>query len=130
MALFLFFVSLKCAHKNKQKHFYLKPTKQILELVTLLYKTGYIGGFCLLKHRSSKSLVLKINLKYYVGSHGPIDKLCTFSTSTVQKFITYKHLWLTNLNGGVIFLSTPFGCLTLNEAKKLNTGGELLLFIA
>jgi ribosomal protein S8 len=130
MALFLFFVSLKCAHKNKQKHFYLKPTKQILELVTLFYKTGYIGGFCLLKHRPSNGLILKVNLKYYVGSHGPIDKLCTFSTSTVQKFITYKHLWLTNSNGGVIFLSTPFGCLTLNEAKKLNTGGELLLFIA
>jgi ribosomal protein S8 len=130
MALFLFFVSLKCAHKNNQKHFYLKPTKQILELVTLFYKTGYIAGFCLLKHRSSKGLVLKVLLKHHLGSHGSIDKLCTFSTSTVQKFITYKHLWLTSSNGGVIFLSTPFGYLTLGEAKKLNTGGELLLFIA
>jgi len=130
MALFLFFVSLKCAHKNKQKHLYLKPTKQILELVALFYKTGYISGFCLLKHRSSNGLVLKINLKHQVGSHGPIDKLCTFSTSAVQKFITYKHLWLTNSNGGVIFLSTPFGYHTLSDAKRLNTGGELLLFIA
>jgi ribosomal protein S8 len=130
MALFLFLVSLKCAHKNKQKYFYLRPTKQILEIVKLLYKTGYIAGFCLLKHRLSKSLILKINLKYSVGSHGPIDKLCTFSTSTMQKFITYKHLWLTNSNGGVIFLSTSYGYLTLNDAKKLNTGGELLLFIA
>jgi ribosomal protein S8 len=130
MSLFLFFVSLKCAHKNKQKHLYLKPTKQILELVALFYKTGYIAGFCLLKHRSSNGLVLKVNLKHQVGSHGPIDKLCTFSTSAVQKFITYKHLWLTNSNGGVIFLSTPFGYLTLSDAKKLNTGGELLLFIA
>ena len=90
MALFLFFVNLKCAHKNKQRYFYLKPTKQILELVSLFYKTGYISGFCLLKHRSSRNLVLKITLKYTIGSHGPIDKLCTFSSSTVQKFITYK----------------------------------------
>jgi ribosomal protein S8 len=130
MALFLFFVNLKCAHKNKQRYFYLKPTKQILELVSLFYKTGYISGFCLLKHRSSRNLVLKITLKHTIGSHGPIDKLCTFSSSTSQKFITYKHLWLTNSHGGVIFLSTPFGYLTLSDAKKLNTGGELLLFIA
>jgi ribosomal protein S8 len=130
MSLFLFFVSLKCAHKNKQKHLYLKPTKQILELVTLFYKSGYIAGFCLLKHHLSKGLILKVNLKHSVGSHGPIDKLCTFSTSTAQKFISYKHLCLTNSNGGVIFLSTPFGYLTLNDAKKLNTGGELLLFLA
>lgn len=130
MSLYLFFVSLKCAHKNKQKHFYLKPTKQVLELVTLFYRTGYIAGFCLLKHHSSSSLILKITLKHSIGSHGPIDKLCTFSTSTVQKFISYKHLWLTKSGGGVIFLSTPFGYLTLSDAKKLNTGGELLLFVA
>jgi ribosomal protein S8 len=130
MSLFLFFVSLKCAHKNKQKQLYLRTTRQVLELATLLYKAGYIAGFCLLKHYSSKGLVLKVNLKYSVGSHGPIDKLCTLSTSTVQKFITYKHLWLMNSNGGVVFLSTPFGYLTANDAKKLNTGGELLLFIA
>jgi len=92
MALFLFFVSLKCAHKNNQKHLYIKPTKQVLEFLTLFYKTGYVGGFCLLKHRSSNGLVLKINLKYHVGIHGPIDKLCLFSNSTIQKFINYKHL--------------------------------------
>jgi ribosomal protein S8 len=130
MTLFLFFVSLKCAHKNRQKHFYLKPTKQILELVTLLYKTGYIGGFCLLKHRYSNGLILKVNLKYYIGLNGSVDKMCTFSTSTVQKFISHKYLWQMSTNGGVIILSTPFGCLTSNESKKLNTGGELLLFVA
>lgn len=130
MPLFLFFVSFKCAFKNKQKHFYLRPTKQIIELATLLYKAGYIAGFCLLRHESSKSLILRINLKYHVGSHGSIDKFCSFSTPTAQKFITYKNLWLTKTNGGVVFLSTSFGYLSLNEAKKLNTGGELLFYIA
>jgi ribosomal protein S8 len=128
--LILFFLSLKSAHKNNRLFFYLKPTKQILELLILLHKLGYVSSFCLLKHNKSKKLIVRVCLKDRFVLFGSVDKLCVFSSFFVQKSITRKNVWFLNHNIGEFFLSTSFGYLTSCSARKLNVGGELMFFIS
>jgi ribosomal protein S8 len=120
-------VSLKIANKNNEKFIYIYPSKQILSLVLILFKTGFISGFSLIKHKKNHYLLLKIYLKHKTYLKTTIKKIILFSGLNKDVFINIKRLHFIKSN--VFFINTILGHTTNNDAKKYNLGGKLSFYL-
>ena len=127
MLLFYFLVSLKLANKNNKKFIYVIPKKEILSLILILLKTGFISGFVLIKHKKLNFFLLKIYLKHKTNLKTPIKKIVLFSRLNKDCFICAKNLNLINSN--VFFINTIIGQTTVTISKKFNLGGKLSFFL-
>jgi len=127
MLLFYFIVSLKIANKNNKNFIYIYPSKQILSLVLILFKTGFISGFSLIKHKKNNCLLLKIYLKHKTFLKNPVKKIILFSSLNRDIFINVKRLHFMKSN--VFFINTILGHITSNDAKKYNLGGKLSFYL-
>jgi ribosomal protein S8 len=127
MLLFYFMVSLKIANKNNKNFIYIYPSKQILSLVLILFKTGFISGFSLIKHKKNNYLLLKIYLKHKTYLKNPIKKIILFSGLNKDVFINVRRLHFIKSN--IFFINTILGQVTSNNAKKSNLGGKLSFYL-
>lgn len=128
MLLFYFMISLKIANKNNKNFIFVYPTKQILMLVFLVFKTGFISGFSLLKHEKKNYLLLKIYLKHKTNLKSPIKKTVILSSLNKDFFINVKCIHCLKSNG--FFVSTVLGAMTGESAKISKLGGKLLFHLS
>lgn len=106
------------------------PSSRIkMEMTKVLFDKGYILNY---KFEEGKNYqgVIKIALKYSVETkENAISGLQRISSPGLRKYTDSGNLPRV-LNGlGIAILSTSKGVLTDKEARKINTGGEVLCYV-
>ena len=71
---------------------------------------------------------LKLRLKFHARK-GVIEGLRRISSPGLRRYVRATEIPRVLGGMGVAILSTPRGVLSGNEARKLNVGGELLLYV-
>ena len=105
------------------KEYFLIIAFAIWSAILLLLRTGYIGEFEIIDdHRSGKIVV---ELTGRINKCGVISPRFDVQVNEIEK-------WIVNLlpsrQFGHILLSTTFGILTHEEARRKKTGGKILGF--
>ena len=112
------------AERISRKEVLIKPTsKTIKAVLTIMNDNGYIGSFE--EVEDGKGNFLKVNLLGNVNNCGVIKP--RFSTKK-DEFEKWEKRYLPAKDFGVIFVSTPKGIMTHNQAKENETGGKLLAY--
>jgi small subunit ribosomal protein S8 len=101
-------------------------SKLCLNVLTVLYKLGYIRGY-IIKDKKNVVVLLK-----YINNKPTIRNINVISTPGRRKYIDYKTLQseLKKKDNGFFILSTSKGIITDEESLMFNIGGEVLLKIS
>ena len=113
--------NIKIAQVKKKKYLLQKKNNFYIYVLNCLWDYGYILFYNLIKNK------IKINFKYkyikpviyYLNINSKINK---------QLFFNLKQLYKFNKNY-YYFFSTTNGIKSLNQCKKYNIGGKLLLIL-
>lgn len=119
-----FFLALKTAYQKKQKFFtYASKSSKIVLILKKLQEKSLIQGFCRM-NLSEIQIFLRYDLKSLpVVNHIFFFPKCKYiSLKTIKAFTNDYALSFSLLN-------TRFGILDLDECKKKNCGGELIVTI-
>jgi small subunit ribosomal protein S8 len=102
--------------------------KNILCILTILRKRGVIRGFTLQEQsvQDKKKRQVILYLKYDAVGKPLIDTLFIVSKPSRRVYISSVALWQPQTSTGFFVLSTSYGILTDNEARRYNVGGEVL----
>jgi len=95
-------------------------------IAKILKREGYIAD-CAVEGTTVKK-TLKLKLKYQ-GRKSVITGLRRVSSPGLRRYVRATEIPRVLGGLGVSILSTPKGVVTGHEARKLNTGGEILCYI-
>lgn len=100
------------------------------EITKILFEKGYILNYMFQADPEGPGEVIKIALKYDLGSKKPaIQALKRISRPGLRRYVGYKDLPRV-LNGlGIAIVSTSRGLMTNKEAADLKIGGEVLCYM-
>lgn len=116
--------TLSNAEKRGKRQVLLRPSSKVLiKFLQVMQSHGYIGEFEFVDdHRSGKIVV---NLIGRINKCGVISPRFDVSVSEIEK-------WVTNLlpsrQFGYIMLTTSYGIMDHEEARRKHTGGKILGF--
>nr|AKT94003.1 ribosomal protein S8 [Acanthamoeba castellanii] len=101
-------------------------SKLCINVLSVLYKLGYIRGF-IVKDKKNVIILLK-----YINNKPVIRNIAVISTPGRRTYIKHKKLekFLQKKDSGFLLLSTSKGILTDEESNMLKIGGEALLKIS
>ena len=109
------------AGKNESK---VRPSSKIIKKVLDVMKSNnYIGDFEEIK--DGKGNMIKLNLIGNINKCGVIKPRYSVKKDEFEKF---EERYLLARSMGILIVSTPFGIITHNEAKKKGIGGKLLAY--
>jgi small subunit ribosomal protein S8 len=112
------------AERKSKKEVLIKPSSRLIKSVlTLMNEHNYIGSFEEID--DGKGGFLRVNLLGNLNKCGVIKP--RFSTKK-DEFEKWEKRYLPAKDFGLIFVSTPQGIVTHNQAKEKNTGGKLLAY--
>ena len=97
--------------------------KFVINLLTVLYKEGFIQSFNVYKDINHETKV-NILLRYYYNKSS-IKNLKIISSPSKVKYLDYNSLTKLSTKKNVLFLSTNLGILTALDCKKKKIGGVL-----
>ena len=98
-------------------------SNQKVAIARILKQEGYIEDFSIKKEDSKKDLW--ITLRYH--QEAPvIHKIVKVSKPSRRHYIKLTDIKPVKNNIGIMILSTSHGIITGKEAKKIQTGGELI----
>lgn len=102
------------------------PASNIKVAITKLLKNeGFIKNFKILEEKSKQG-VIKIHLKYDDDGNPVITHLERVSKPGRRIYVSKDEVPRV-LNGlGIAVISTPYGIITDEKARKLGVGGELI----
>uniref|UniRef100_A0A7S2SDK4 40S ribosomal protein S15a n=2 Tax=Sar TaxID=2698737 RepID=A0A7S2SDK4_9STRA len=112
------------AEKRGKRQVLIRPSsKVIIKVLKCMQKNGYIGEFELVDdHRSGKIVV---ELTGRINKCGVISPRLDIQLKDMEK-------WIANLlpsrQFGHMILTTPFGIMDHEEAKRRKTGGKIVAF--
>ena len=110
------------AEKRGKKQVLIRPaSKVVIKFLQVMQKNGYIGDFELVDdHRSGKVVV---NLIGRLNKCGTISPRFDLRVGDIEK-------WVVNLlpsrQFGKIVMTTTFGIMTHDEARRRKTGGKII----
>lgn len=108
-----------------RKLFVTAPNSRIKkEIAKKLAEAGYIGEITV----SGDKRILKIEL-LYKDKEPMVNELKRISKPSLRVYTSSKKIPRILRGRGEVFLSTPKGILTGAQARKMKTGGEILLKI-
>jgi len=119
-----FFIILKTAYQKKQRFFnYSSNNPKLLLILKKLQEKSFIQGFCQVNFSE-----IQIFLRYDMKSLPAINSIFLFPKC---KYISIKTLQAFTNDYALSFslLNTRFGILDMDECKKKNCGGELIVTI-
>jgi small subunit ribosomal protein S8 len=101
-------------------------SKLCINVLSVLYKLGYIRGF-IVKDKKNIIVLLK-----YINNKPVIRNIAVISTPGRRTYIKHKKLekFLKKKDSGFLLLSTSKGILTDEESNIFKIGGEALLKIS
>lgn len=101
-------------------------SKLCINVLSVLYKLGYIRGF-IVKDKKNIIILLK-----YINNKPVIRNIAVISTPGRHTYIKHKKLekFLKKKDSGFLLLSTSKGILTDEESNIFKIGGEALLKIS
>ncbi|MBC8342941.1 MAG: 30S ribosomal protein S8 [Bacteroidetes bacterium] len=120
---------IRNAIKAKKKIVEIPRSNVKEEITRILFEQGYILNYKIEEGKAVQGAI-KIALKYDPSNGLPaIKKIGRISTPGLRKYSgTKNHPRI--INGlGVSIISTSKGILTDKEARKANTGGEVLCYV-
>ena len=101
-----------------------KPSSKIIkEVLGVMKKNGYIEDFN--EVEDSRGNYLKLNLNGSVNKCGVIKPRYSVKFKDFEKF---ENRYLPAKDIGLLFVSTPKGIMTHQDAKSKKLGGKLLAF--
>ena len=104
----------------------IQNSKLCINVLSVLYKLGYIRGF-IIKDKKNVIILLK-----YINNKPVIRNIAVISTTGRRTYIKHKKLekFLAKKDSGFLHLSTSKGILTDEESNIFKIGGEALLKIS
>ncbi len=103
----------------------IKPASNLIKAVLqAMQDEGYIAGFEYVDNK--KGGEFKVNLIGKINKCRSIRPRLPVKVSDIEK---YERVYLPGKGFGTLILSTPYGVMTHEEAKKKKTGGVLLSYV-
>lgn len=102
----------------------IKPSSNVIKKVLdVMNANKYIGDFEEIK--DGRGNIIKLNLLGNINKCGVIKPRYSVKKDEFEKF---EERYLLARGMGILIVSTHFGIVTHNEAKKKNIGGKLLAY--
>lgn len=116
-------VKVGCNAKHLQV--VVQNSKLCINILSVLYRLGYIRGFII---KDQKSIIVLLK---YINNKPVIRNIAVISTPGRRTFLKQKKLekLLSRKDSGFMILSTSKGILTDEESNMLKIGGEALIKI-
>lgn len=117
---------IRNAQKANKKIATVPASKEKIAIAHLLKQEGFVGAYkCF---RDNKQGLLKIAIKYVgkTGVQGAITGIQRWSKPGRRYYVQSKNIPYVKNGYGVAILSTSQGIMTCRQARKKNTGGEIL----
>ena len=119
------FSKIMNAELTAKKECTLKPISKVLsKLLSMMNDLRYIGDFKVIK--DGKGDMIQINLIGKINKCQVIKPRYPVKHNEFEKF---EKRYLPAKEFGIIFVSTPQGIMTHNEAKEKKLGGRLLAYV-
>ncbi len=110
---------------SKREEVLIPASNLKIAITKILKNKGYIKNFKILEEKTKQGL-LKIHLKYDENGNPLITNLVRVSKPGRRIYIKKDEVPKV-LNGlGIAILSTPYGVIADDKARKLGVGGELI----
>lgn len=121
-------IQIKNSYTAKKKEIIIFSSKIKVNIIKILKKEGFIENFEII-NKDIKKQKIKIELKYYNNGLPAIRKISRISKPS-NRIYCKKNKIPKILNGfGIAIISTSFGIITDNDARKIGQGGEILCTI-
>ena len=119
------FSKLKNSQLVKKPVVFQKKKKICAQILNILWDEGFILGY---KTSNKNPEMFEIFLKYNANAPS-ISIMQSVSKPGKRIYFSAKQIWKKDSNLGLLILSTNKGILSLQQCKKLNIGGEPLVFV-
>jgi len=117
----LAFSIIKTGSISFKSHVHVPTTKLNLQMLSVLYKEGFIRGFCYNEKRA------KVFLKFNSYLKPALRNIKIISTPGKKVIVSHKILCQIKKNSGFFIINSNKGLITLEEALfKYKVGGEIL----
>ena len=120
-------VTIKNAGNAGKKTVHIPYSGYKMNIARALFQAGYIKSYS--QTDTSKGSVLEIDL-VYKDNKPKISQVKRISKPSRRLYTNVKGITSVKQGQGSVFLSTPKGILTGEEAKKEQVGGEILFEIS
>lgn len=119
------YANLKNGQLSKKPFIFQKKTSICSKILNILWDEGYILGYKIYHNNPTCFIIF---LKYY--KFNPcINKINAISKPSRRVYLSIKDIWKIENELGLYILSTNKGILSLKNCKRLNVGGELLVYL-
>jgi small subunit ribosomal protein S8 len=103
-------------------------SKLKVEIARLLKESSYITDYRVLETEEGRK-VLRVVLKYAAGGQPVLRELRRVSSPGLRKYVGVSAIPRVRNGLGMAILSTSQGLMSDRDARKANTGGELLAIV-
>lgn len=118
---------IKIGILNKKLDVIVPSSNYCINILSALYKLGFIRGFVIIDHKN-----IRVLLKYIAINHSIIRNIRVISKPSRRIYWNKKHI-KTSVNHrstpGYFLISTNLGILTNYECQIYSIGGEVILNI-
>lgn len=116
---------VKVGYNARHLQVVIQNSKLCINVLSVLYKLGYIRGF-IIKDQKNVIILLK-----YINNKPAVRNIAVISTPGRRTYLKHKKLekFLAKKDSGFLILSTSKGILTDEESNMFKIGGEALLKI-
>lgn len=126
------FARIKNAQLRKKGSVSITASKIKTDIAKILKEEGFVESFEVAGVGEKKEI--KIKLKYRIDEYGKIERGAIVDIVRVSKpgcriYVTKNKIPRIMGGFGISILSTHLGVLTDMEARKKNTGGEVLAYV-
>ena len=105
------------------------PASKIkVQVARILKESSYITDYRLIETDEGRKL-LRVILKYAAGGQPVIRELKRISTPGLRKYVGVSEIPRVRNGLGMAIVSTSRGLMSDREARRANTGGELLAIV-
>jgi small subunit ribosomal protein S8 len=105
------------------------PSSKIkVQVARILKESSYITDYRVIETDEGRKL-LRVILKYAAGGQPVIRELKRISTPGLRKYVGVTEIPRVRNGLGMAIVSTSKGLMSDREARRANTGGELLAIV-
>jgi small subunit ribosomal protein S8 len=113
---------------SKHRRVDMPASKVKLEIARLLKDSNFIQDFRTITSEEGRP-ILRVILKYAAGGQPVIREMKRVSTPGLRHYVGVQKIPRVRNGLGVAILSTSQGLMTDRQARKAQTGGELLALV-